>query len=184
MVDHLVSDMESYKGSADFKTLFKQSLVNANWDKNLNDIHTQSWKTTNKIYRAKHYKEMVTIIKNPLYVLGFALFYIGFSWVTTSFPNALKPLSFAVLFLPIMVMLFEFIKALVKKLGRSVNMDYGLFYFSFGLIMINLPLQLLPKAQLSIWLPIIFILYLLMTLAGYRVYKYALTKVLMLKRAS
>lgn len=183
MIDHLVSDIESYKGSADFKTLFNQSLKNANWDKNLKDVHTQSWKSTNTIYRAKHAKEMFVILKNPIYLLCFFVFYLALNWLATSHPNSLKPIAFTIFFLPITVMLFEAIKSLVKKLGKSVNMQYGLFYFSFGMIMMNLPLQLLPKEQLSIWLPLILSIYLLMTFAGYRVYRYALKKVLLMKNA-
>lgn len=183
MVDHLVSDMESYQGSADFKTIFNQSLKNANWDKNLKEIHTQSWKNTNSIYRAKHAKEMLEILKNPFYLLFFSVFYFGLNWLATSHPNFLKPIAFTIFFLPIMVMLYEAIKSWVKKLGKSVNMQYGLFYFSFGIIILNLPLQLLPKEQLSIWLPLILSIYLLMMFAGYRVYKYALKKVLVMKNA-
>lgn len=183
MVDHLVSDMESYQGSADFKTIFNQSLKNANWDKNLKEIHTQSWKNTNSIYRAKHAKEMLEILKNPFYLLFFSVFYLWLNWLATSHPNFLKPIAFTIFFLPIMVMLYEAIKSWVKKLGKSVNMQYGLFYFSFGIIILNLPLQLLPKEQLSIWLPLILSIYLLMMFAGYRVYKYALKKVLVMKNA-
>ncbi|TCK67780.1 hypothetical protein DFQ05_1561 [Winogradskyella wandonensis] len=181
MVDHLVSDIESYEGSADFETLFKQSLINANWHNNLKAVNTQSWKTTNKIYRKKHSKEIISVIKDPVNLLFFILFYLGINWIAQSFPKMLKPLFFVVLFLPFVIMTYEFIKSWLKKLGRSVNMDYGFFYFSFGIFITNLPIQLIPKAQQSIWLPIILTLYLIVMFAGYRVYKYALKKVLIMK---
>ncbi|MBT8243822.1 MAG: hypothetical protein HKP48_09110 [Winogradskyella sp.] len=183
MIDHLVSDIESVDNSTDFETLFKNSLKNANWEGNLKDVNIKSWKSTNKIYRVKHAKEILSILKHPVYLIFFVLLYLGLSWIATSFPKALKTVSFVVLIIPIIVMLYESINTWRKKLGRSVNIDYGLFYFSFGIIMISTPLQLLPKSQLPDWLPIILSIYVLVVLAGYRLYRYALKKVLIIKNA-
>ncbi|MCA0131316.1 hypothetical protein [Winogradskyella alexanderae] len=181
MVDHLVSDIESYEGSADFKTLFLQSLKNANWAKNLNEVNTNSWKSTNKIYRSKHTKELLSILKNPIYIIGILGFYSGFTWVTNLFPLILRPLSFAVLLAPMIVMVYELIRSWRMKLGHSINMNYGFFYFSFGIIMMNLPIQFLPKEYLNIWLPIVMTVYLILAIAGYRVYKFAFKEVLKMK---
>ncbi|GAB4153971.1 MAG: hypothetical protein Tsb0033_01300 [Winogradskyella sp.] len=181
MVDHLVSDIENHKGSADFDTAFKQSLVNAGWNKNLEAINTQSWKSTNKIYRKKHFEEIVKLLKKPYSLISFISFYILINRVAVVFPEALKILAFVVIGSPILMMIYEFIKSWRKKLGKSVNMQYGVFYFSFGVIMINLPLQFLPKTQMGVWLPLVLTIYLLMMLAGYKVYKYAYNKVVNLK---
>ncbi|WP_299524257.1 hypothetical protein [Winogradskyella sp.] len=181
MVDHLVSDMENYSGLVDFETLFKRSLKNANWDSNLEFIHIQSWKHTNKIYRKMHFQEIWNCIKQPKYLIGFIMLYLVFYWITTRFPEALKLLSFLVLGFPMLIMLIEIVRSLVKKLGKSVNIQYGFFYFSFGIIMMNLPIQFLPKAYLHIWMPIVMTIYLIMMFAGYKVYRFALKKVLKMK---
>ncbi|MDH7913690.1 hypothetical protein [Winogradskyella sp. SYSU M77433] len=181
MVDHLVSDMENYSGSADFQTVFRQSLINANWYKNLKEINVQSWKSTNKLYRKKHFTEMVNLVKQPKSLIGFVLFYLIFSRVTVVFSEVSETISLIVLAAPILILIYESAKAWRKKLGRSVNMQYGLFYFSFGLIMINLPLELLPKEYLNLLLPLIMTFYLLMMTAGYKVYIYAFNKALKLK---
>lgn len=181
MVDHLVSDIENYKGAADFETAFNHSLVNAGWDKNLEAVNTQSWKSTNKIYRKMHFDEILKLLKNPSTLFGFIAFYLLLNRIAIVFSEYIKLVAFTVLLVPLLVLLYESVKTWRKKLGKSVNMQYGLFYFSFGLIMTNLPLQLLPKSHLYVWLPLIMTVYLLMMVAGYKVYKYAYKKMLKLK---
>ena len=181
MVDHLVSDIENYEDATDFETAFNHSLVNAGWDKNLEAVHMQSWKSTNKIYRKMHFVEILKLLKNPATLIGFVAFYLLFNRIAVIFSEYIKLVAFMVLLVPILVLLYESLKMWRKKLGKSVNMQYGLFYFSFGLIMINLPLQLLPKSHLHLWLPFLMTVYLLMMVAGYKVYKYAYKKMLKLK---
>ncbi|GAB5563408.1 MAG: hypothetical protein Wins2KO_04710 [Winogradskyella sp.] len=183
MVDHLVSDIENYSGAADFETLFQRSLKNTNWDGNLETVHIQSWKYTNMMYRKMHFQEILKCLKNPKYLIGFAMLYLMFYWVAFKFPEALKTVAFIVFALPMVVMLIELIKSLIKKLGKSVNMQYGFFYFSFGIIMLNLPIQFLPKAYSHIWLPIVMTIFLVVMFAGYKVYCFALNRVLKMKVA-
>lgn len=181
MVDHLVSDIENYSGSADFKTVFNRSLQKANWDKNLKDINTQSWKSTNKIYRKLHSEEMINLLKQPKSLIGFILFYDLLNRIAVLFPENLKIAAFIISGVPLLILIYELIKSWRRRLGKSVNMQYGIFYFSFGLIMTNPLLQLIPKSYMNTWLPLVLTLYLVMMTAGYRVYKCAFKKALKLK---
>ena len=111
------------------------------------------------------------------------MLYLIFYLVAFKFPEALKTVAFIVFALPMVVMLIELIKSLIKKLGKSVNMQYGFFYFSFGIIMLNLPIQFLPKAYSHIWLHIVLTIFLVVMFAGYKVYCFALNRVLKMKVA-
>lgn len=181
MIDHLVSNIEGFKGSVDFETAFKQSLINAGWDKNLKEVNTQSWKTTNKIYRKMHFDEIVNLLKTPKSLILFLVVYVLLKQLVVVFPEHLKEIALVVILTPLVVLVYESIKSWRNKLGKSVNMQYGFFYFAFGLQMVFLPLQLLPKTHKTIWLPILLTVYLLVEVAGYKVYKYAYNKMLKLK---
>lgn len=181
MVDHLVSDMESHKGSVDFDSLFKQSLINANWHNNLKKVNQESMKSVNRIYRTKLWKEMLSILKNPLYLAGFVLFYLALRHLALLDVDIFKYVFVSICIFIFVMMIIEIIKIKVKKEGKSINLQYGLSYFYFGAMMINLPIQLIPKDSYFLWFPLVMCLFLLMTLAGYRVYKSALKKVLKMK---
>lgn len=160
MIDHIASDMETIaSGSLDFETAFKQSLKRLAWDKDLDEVNTKSWKTTNNIYRTKHYKEIWKLIKQPQWFLGFVLLYFGLAWLGNTYPLIAKPIYFVILFIPVIVYMVLAVKTWRLKLGRSVNMDYGSFYFGFGMLMIGTPLNLLPKAHIALWMPIVMTLY-------------------------
>jgi len=181
MIDHIATKIESYQGSEDFDTAFKYSLKELHWDKNLSEIHTQSWKTTNNIYRKKHFEEMITILKQPLWVLGLVFFYFGACWLSKSYTKAAVLLYFGIIVCPLIYSLFQSLKIWRMRLGRSVNMDYGIFYLCFGAMISGVPLQIIPENSLVFYLPFVLTFYLIMTLAGYRVYRFALRKVLIMK---
>jgi len=105
MVDHIASKIESFKGSVDFDTAFEDSLKQLNLDKNLDIINTQSWKTTNKIYRVKLYKEILNILKQPLWLAGFLLFYLVSIWLRKFDPEILLFIYFGVIVLPLVIVM-------------------------------------------------------------------------------
>lgn len=184
MVDHLVSDMESYEDSADFDSRFKQSLINANWPNTLKKVNQEHHKATNKIYRAKLWKEMLYILKTPLYLISLIVVYFALRKIALYDVDVFKFTFVAICCFILVTMIIEIIRIKVKKIGKSINLQYGSFYFSFGSLMINLPIYLMPKDSQFLWFPLIICFYILMTTAGYRVYRTALKKVLKMKHAS
>ena len=87
--------------------------------------------------------------------------------------------------IPILIFLFEAIKVGMKKYGKSVNLDYGLSYFSLAFIILNGIPRLFSSAtentQKTIWL-ILIPIYFVATYSGYKVFKKAINKVEIMRK--
>jgi hypothetical protein len=183
MVDHLVTDIENYQGNeTDFEILFKNSLQKLNWDRNLKDIHLNSWRTTNRMYQKKLWKEIILLVKSPLNLIALILLFFLLNWFATNQINILK---YSIIFMAASVLLLLGIygfKVWKNKLGNSVNLAYGISYFHFGFTIIQLPIQL--AKEISFFekiMPLIILIFVITTIAGFRVFKYSYGKVLEMK---
>ncbi len=181
MLDHVVTDIEENSRTEDFKMELTNSLMRAGWLGELVKVNAEGWQNTNKKYRKEYHKEFINFFKNSknIFIL---LIFISFLYFASEYLTLklFKKLNFILLIISAIPFFFLAIKQLFKKYGKSVNLDYGTFYFSFALLMINLPLQLLKytsetnqKILLLIFIPIYFIA----TYSGYRIYKKAISKV-------
>lgn len=181
MIDHIVSKIEENPLSKDFKSELKKALINLNWLGNLKDINREGWQNTNKKFRRKYYNQIITLFKS-LKTIAFLLLVIISLFIASEYLNfdVFKKGCLIVLFISILPFFYLMIKQSLGKYGRSVNLDYGVFYFSFAILMINLPIQLLKETSefvQKIGLFVIMPVFLIALYAGYKVYKETLSRV-------
>lgn len=185
MIDHIVSDMENNATSDDFKVELEKTLRKLNWNGGLTGINTEGWQNTNRKYRKEYFTEIIAFFKSftnvGVYVLFSVLLFTISNFVSF---NVFEIISLGLLVSPMLFFFFVIIKQLLKKYGKSVNLDYGIFYFSFAFLMINLPIQFIKEFSIDaqktfsvILLPFFFVT----TYAGYITYKKALTRVIKMK---
>jgi hypothetical protein len=181
MIDHIVSDIEKNSLTSDFKSELSTSLKRIGWFGKLKSINEIGWKNTNKKYRREYAKGILHFLKSTknLLILAFTFFTLYLITNHISF-KAFKNFSLLLFILPIFFFLFHSIKQIGKKYGRSVNLDYGLFYFLFTFLIINMPIQFLNDASEvnQKWILIILIpIYFIATFSGFKVYKKAINRV-------
>ncbi|GFD75474.1 hypothetical protein MHM83_03235 [Tenacibaculum sp. Mcav3-52] len=186
MIDHIVSDVEENSTTNNFKIELEKSLVKLDWHKSLHKENQEGWKNVNKKYRKEYVKEVLSFFKSFRNVFIYTLFTFLYYFITiqVDFDN-FKKLSLVFFLTPSTLFLFSITKQIMKQYGKSVNLDYGIFYFSFPFLMISLPLQLIKEAPENIQklLSIALIpLFWVFSYAGYKVYKTAFTKVEKMKK--
>ncbi|MDO6811783.1 hypothetical protein [Tenacibaculum soleae] len=186
MVDHIVSNMESNATTNDFKVELEKSLRKLNWNGGLFGVNTLGWQNANRKYRKEYFTEITAVFKSfkniTIYVLFSILLYIISNFIAF---NIFELISLGLLISPMLFFFFVTAKQLFKKYGRSVNLDYGVSYFSFAFLMMMLPIQFLKDLSTEIritafivFIPILFVT----TYAGYKTYKKALTRVENMKK--
>ncbi|RKF05033.1 hypothetical protein C8N26_0432 [Tenacibaculum lutimaris] len=186
MLDHIVSDIERNANTKNFDSELQRALKNANWDKSLVDINQEALKNINRKYRTQFHKEILLLLKNAKYI---------FFLITFCFNHYLlsKNLNFKtfdriniILFLfPIIFYLVFAIKAWTKKYGKSANLLYGMFYFSFSFLILQMIPQFMRDTsyenKILMWLILIPIYY-TMSFSGYRLCKKTITKIEIMKK--
>lgn len=181
MVDHIVSDMETNATTNDFKVELEKTLRKLNWNGGLTSVNTEGWQNTNRKYRKEYYAEIIAVFKSFKNITAYILFSI-FLYTISNFVsfNVFEIISLGLLISPMLFFFFVTSKQLFKKYGRSINLDYGVSYFSFAFIMMMFPIQFIKdfstETQITafiIFIPILFFT----TYAGYKTYKKALTRV-------
>ena len=181
MVDHIVSDMETNATTNDFKVELEKTLRKLNWNGSLRGINTEGWQNTNRKYRKEYHSAFIRFFTSFTNVFFYVLISILYYFISKQISyNIFKKLSLLLFVIPIIIYFFITIKQLLKKYGRSVNLDYGIFYFSFAFLMINLPFQFIKEFSLEnrkifyvIFIPIFYVA----TYAGYKTYKKAIERV-------
>ena len=176
MVDHIVSAIENDGESKDFETALIKALKEAKWYNNLYSIHTQSWKNTNKIYRKQYFKNIVNFfysIKNVCILLVGVLLYYKFIYPINSF-KVFNKVNGGLYFLPIIIFIILVIKNEFKyRFKKSVNLQYGIFYFGFTSLMLNSVFIFIDKytedIQRILWILVLLLTY-VATYSGYQVY--------------
>lgn len=186
MVDHIVSDLEHNAKTDDFKVELENSLRKIGWQAGLRDLNTQGWKNVNKIYRKDYFKGFVDFFKKPKNVLIFiiSLFFLFIISEKIAFKN-FQRLSFFLFASPIIFVFYMYIRERKKKLGRSVNLDYGTTYLTLSFLILQGIPQLFrgqPEiTQKTIWF-IILSIHFVAFFSGYLLYKKAIAKVEKMKK--
>jgi hypothetical protein len=181
MIDHIVSDLEKNAGTNDFEKEFKNSLKRVDWYGNLRHLNTAGWQNANKKYRKEYHKGFVNFFKHPKNLLVL-LISVGFSYCASEYLTfkLFERLNFILVAISVVPFFFITTKQWFKKYGKSVNLDYGIFYFSLSFLMINFPLQLVKntsEVNQKILLLCIIPIYFIATYSGYQVYKKAILRV-------
>ena len=187
MVDHLVTDIEERGVTNNFDEELQKALRRANWDYGLDEINTQSWKNTNRLYRIKLYKESCRFIISVKGLTLLLLFVCAHYYLSTIVSHrTFMVVSGAIFFLPMLLYFYLAISTWIKKYGRSVHLDYGLNYMIFSFIMLQVFPQSIIKnvaedSQRLIWF-ILLPLYLVMFYAGYKGFQSAYKKIQQMKQ--
>lgn len=181
MVDHIVSDIEENAETNDFKIELEKSLEKVGWQKGLYGVNQDGWKNVNRKYRKAFFNEIVNIVKRPSnFVWLVALFTIQYFLSNCLDKKVFDIFNYVLFFLPILVSLIYYIRVWMKRYGKSVNLQYGLSYMSFPLIMLQgIPLFMKDASdenRILMWL-LLIPLYYVASFAGYIIYKKAITRV-------
>ena len=138
MIDHIVSNMELNAQTNDFEKEFKDSLKKTGWQGNLSQVNSEGWQNVNKRYRKEYHRGFVLFFKKLnnvfIFVTCLLAFYILSEMI--SFTN-FKRVSFFLFAAPLAVVIFQYVKAQYKKMGRSVNLDYGFSYLIMSFLTLN-----------------------------------------------
>ena len=181
MIDHIATDLEENAISNDFKKELNNSLKRIGYYNNLYNLNTQGWQNVNKYYRKKYVGNIKNYLKNPLVlfltVLSVITNYLLFKYLSIKSFKLLNFSGYIIVSIPFFILI---IKLFLKKYGKSVHLDYGIFYFGFALIMINLPLQFSGYFDVfyqRILLILLFPLFTLATFSGYQLFRESIQKV-------
>ncbi|MCT4698363.1 hypothetical protein [Tenacibaculum haliotis] len=181
MVDHIVSDMETNATTNDFKVELEKTLRKLNWNGGLIGVNTEGWQNTNRKYRKEYHSEFIRFFKSFTNVFFYVVFSILCYLISEQISyNIFKKISLILFIMPMILFFIITTKQLLNKYGKSVNLDYGIFYFSFAFLMINLPFQFIKEFSIDvqkIFSVILLAIFYVATYAGYKTYKKALTRV-------
>lgn len=181
MIDHIVSDLEKNAETNDFEKEFKNSLKRLDCCGSLRHINAAGWQNTNKKYRKEYHKAFVNFFKHPKNLLVLLIF-VSFSFGASEYLSfkLFERLNFILVVISVIPFFFTTTKQWFKKYGKSVNLDYGIFYFSLAILMISFPLQLVKNTSepnQKILLLCIIPIYFIATYSGYKVYNKAMLRV-------
>lgn len=195
MLDHIVSDVEKKlkpeNTEYQFKEIVQESFVALGWKENFNGSNfpnrdKDTFKSINMAYRKMYHQGFINFFKSfqniCILLCILLLFYVFSNYVNF---KLYKRVSLVLFIIPILIILYYYIKTLFNKYGKSIYLNYGSFYFSFAFIMINLPVQFLKEfseiSQKRFFL-LALPLYYILTYSGYQVYKKAISKVKIMRK--
>ncbi|WP_334056301.1 hypothetical protein [Polaribacter sp. P097] len=186
MIDHIATDLEENAISNDFKKELNNSLKRIGYYNNLYNLNTQGWQNVNKYYRKKYVENIKNYLKSPaiilLVTLGVIINYFLIDYLPLKTFKLINFSSYIIVSIPFFILT---IKLWLKKYGKSIHLDYGIFYFGFALIMINLPLQIsgyLDVFYQKFFLILLLPLFTLATFSGYQLFKESIQKVERIKK--
>ncbi|CAM1345448.1 hypothetical protein [Tenacibaculum amylolyticum] len=186
MIDHIVSDIELRATTQNFEKELQAAFKRIGWNKNLAAVNRVGWQNVNKRYRTlfkNTFLGFFSSFKNLLVIGMLVILYFSFS-ETISF-QIFTRVSLALFIAPILIIIGSLIWLFTKKFGKSVHINYGVFYFSFSFLMMNMIVQFMrytsEENQKIIWL-VMLPIYLTATYAGYQVFKIAIKKIQKIKK--
>lgn len=186
MLDHIISNIENDTEFEDFEEAFKKSLSKLGWLGRLSYLNTDGWKNVNKKYRKEYHNGFINFFKSLKNVLiflsSFFLFYLFSENISFKF---FQKVSYVLFVLPLILVFIEFGKSLLKKYGRSVNLDYGIMYMIMSFVILNIfPMffreasEIIQKISWFIILPTHYVAF----YSGYQLYKKTIVKVEEMKK--
>ncbi len=175
MIDHIVSDIEVNATSTNFQVEFQKSLKRIGWDNNLQNINKKGWKEVNNLYRREFgviFLDFFKSVRKIIFlVVSFCFFY---SISQTVIFKLFKTINIILFIVPIIIFLGFSTWTYVKKYGKSVHVNYGIFYFSISFLTMNIIVQFMSyfseKTQIIIWL-FLTPIYLIGMYSGYVIFK-------------
>ena len=186
MIDHIATDLEQNAKGDDFKLELNNSLKRIGYFYKLSALNTNGWQNVNKYYRKKYHDNIKHYLKSPLVLLLVALSvvlnYFLFDYLPLKTFKLVNFSAYIVVSIPFFILTT---KLWFKKYGKSVHLDYGIFYFGFALIMVSLPLQFSGYFDVfyqKLLLILVFPLFTLASYSGYQLFKESIQKVEKIKK--
>lgn len=186
MIDHIVTDIESQNQSVDFDSKFQQSIIQLGWDKNLSDYNKIGWKNTNSIFRRNYHRNILSFFTSfkriALLCIGFYILY--FLSERLNFTTFSK-ISFVIFYLPLIIILIFNYRSFKNKLGKSVNIDYAIFYLTVGSLILPsafIILKTMPEVYGKLMLIVLICIQYITFYSGYKVCKTAFLKIEKIKK--
>jgi hypothetical protein len=190
MLDHVISNVEENlipeNSEYEFKEKVQTAFVTLGWKENFNGggldgSDKDALKNVNKEYRKLFFQGFVNFFKS-FKNLGFLLCFVMIYYIVSNNINytTFKRISLVLFLLPMLFFLFYSIKIWSKKYGKSIHLNYGIFYFSFAFMMLNLPIQLLKyttQNSQKLFTILLIPIYFIATSIGFKVYQKAIAKV-------
>ena len=135
MLDHVVTDIENRIGKGEeLEKAITNSFISLGWNGSLKQLNRKGWQNTNDKFRREHLLEIKNLIFNiknlVIFVISLLMYYFLSEDLTL---NIFKKVSVLIFSLPIILVLYLYVKTWHKKYGKSVNLDYGFFYLSLVL---------------------------------------------------
>jgi hypothetical protein len=195
MLDHIVSDVENKltdeNTQHEFKVIVQGALFSLGWQKNFNGggldyLNKQGWKNANKGYRKMFYQSFLDFFKSYLNLIVLGGFLLGFYFLSELLARkTFLKVSHGIFLSPIVLYFYVFFKTWRKKYGKSVHRDYALTYLIFSFLMLSWVFNFIRvdtdfAFPITYHKPILFVIlpfHLILTFAGYQVYKKAISKV-------
>lgn len=186
MIDHIATDLEQNAKGNDFIKELNNSLKRVGYFYNLSAVNINGWQNVNKYYRKKYVENIKTYLKNPfilfLSILSIIINYFLFDYLSIKTYMLLNFSAYIIFSIPFFVLTT---KLWLKKYGKSIHLDYGIFYFGFALIMINLPIQFAGYFEAfyqRIFLILLLPVFILASISGYQLFKESIQKVERIKK--
>jgi hypothetical protein len=161
MIDHVACKIESKKGSYDFESLFKHTIHELGWEKDLKAFEAHRLKTINKTIRKKYFKTTLELFTNFKSLVFIVLFSATYYFILQDFSSKVFGIV-TMIFLAVPVLGFTAHCAYTSiKLKKSGYLVYGYFYLTFSILMTSLFYQLprpggIFEVSLMTWHNIVF----------------------------
>lgn len=176
ILDHVVTDVENrLDNGEELEKAITNSFISLGWNGNLKHLNRKGWQNTSDKYRREHFKGILNYFKSIknifLFVVSVSmLFYLSNTLTFKVFKN----ICVTLFCLPIILIVFLYIKQFSKKYKKSVNLDYGSFYLTLSYMILPGLLSIFKGQQESaekiIWIVVLSI-HFLSIYSGYNLYK-------------
>jgi hypothetical protein len=186
IIDHIATDLEQNSKNNYFNKELNNSLKRIGYLNNLSAVNTKGWQNVNKFYRKRYLDNIKTYLKKPLILLLVVLSIITNYFLFEYLPlKTFKLLNFSLYIIFSIPFFVLTTKLWLKKYGKSVHLDYGIFYFGFALIMINLPIQFAGYFEAiyqKIFLILLLPIFILASISGHQLFNESIQKVERIKK--
>ena len=137
MLDHIISDIEiklkPENSENEFKEIVQNVFVSLGWKENFNgsnfpNTDNNAWKSMNKEYRKMYNQGFINFFKSLKNIGIFLCFLIVFIGASKNLDvKIFKRISFVLLILPIVAIIFYSLKIYMIKYEKSIHLNYGFF---------------------------------------------------------
>lgn len=182
LLDHVVTDVQLRLDKGEkLEKAITNSFIALGWNGDLKRLNKIGWQNVSDTYRREHFKGVLNYFKsiknNVLFIISnMLLYFLSDVFTFKSFINV----CFIIFSLPLIFVIFLYIKTAIRKYGKSVNLDYGFFYLTFSFMILQAVPSLFESqselVQKTVWIVVLSI-HFLSIYSGYNLFKKAIQKI-------